>query len=67
MNSYKERLEEELFSLSDKMQKLTQFTYTEAYNNLGHIAQILLDKQLEIMNDYAKILNDRLDLTKDNK
>ena len=64
MSDYKTRLEEELFALSDKIQKLTQFTYDITYNSLGHIEQVLLDKQLEIMYDYAKILNDRLDLAR---
>ena len=64
MSDYKTRLEEELFALSNKIQKLTQFTYDFTYNSLGHAEQVLLDNQLEIMYKYAEILNDRLDLAR---
>lgn len=67
MNTYKTRLEEELFSLCDKIQKLTAFTYTEAYNTLQHVEEKLLEDQLDIMYKYADILQRRLDYTKESK
>lgn len=65
MNSYQQRLEEELFSLSDKMQKLDMFIASEAYDSLPPREQELLYEQSNIMQDYANILNDRIDLSKD--
>ena len=65
MNTYIDRLEDELFSLSDRIQKLVQFTYTEAYNALKHAEEKLLDDQLDIMYKYADILQRRLDSAKE--
>lgn len=67
MNTYIDRLEDELFSLSDRIQKLTQFTYTETYNTLKHAEEVMLDEQLDIMYKYAAILQRRLDAAKESK
>lgn len=67
MKTYIDRLEDELFSLSDKIQKLTAFTYTEAYNNLKHAEEKLLEDQLDIMYEYANVLQRRLDSAKETK
>lgn len=65
MNSYQQRLEEELFALSDKLQKLLGFFATDAYDQLSKKEQELLYDQSEIMQDYANILQDRLFIIKE--
>ena len=65
MNTYKTRLEEELFSLQDKIQKLIIFMDTPEYNNLGHREEQLLEEQLGLMVNYRDVLENRILFAKD--
>lgn len=67
MSDYEQRLQEELFSLSDKIQKLDMFISSEAYDKLSVKEQDLLFDQSNVMQDYANILNDRIHLLKETK
>lgn len=65
MNSYQERIQEELFALSEKMQKLLTFIDSEAFDALPLEEKVLQEKQYEFMKAYYNALQDRLDFKKD--
>lgn len=67
MSGIRQRLEEELFSLSDKIQKLDTFIASDAYDKLSVKEQDLLFDQSNVMQDYANILKDRIHLIKENE
>ena len=58
----KERVEAELFSLNIRIVKLTTFLYSDMplKANLSHRMITLMKNQLETMERYAEILQDRL-------
>lgn len=54
------RMEEELGQLKERLQKIHDFTKTEAWNGVNKINQELLGAQYSAMSTYARILNIRL-------
>lgn len=65
--TYIDRLEEELFSLSDKLQKLSRFVISSPWDQLSHREQVKLDEQYAVMKRYEDILTERITLAKENK
>lgn len=65
MNSYQQRVEEELLSLNQKLRNLNAFIATDTYDTLPLKEQELLWDQSNVMQDYANILQDRLFMMKD--
>lgn len=59
-NAPKMRVEEELTELNAKLQRLRAFTITESFQNLKADMQELLKRQIEVMEEYSDILNERL-------
>lgn len=59
---YITRIREELFDLVYKYDKLTSFLDTSKAHSLSLDMQTLLCKQVEVMEDYIDVLNERLDL-----
>lgn len=59
---YITRIREELFDLVYKYDKLTNFLDTSEARSISLDMQTLLCKQVEIMEDYIDVLNERLDL-----
>ena len=60
MSDFITRLQTELTDLDEKISKLEPFMSTETFKELNRIDQILLEKQLEVMLDYSRVLNARL-------
>lgn len=60
MSDFIQRMEQELTELDARITKLDNFTFSEKFNELNNIDQILLEKQLSVMTDYSRVLNARL-------
>lgn len=62
MDTAKERVEQELKELSDKIAKLVAFLYSEKILNAGLSREMLfkMEEQLTYMLEYAKCLQSRL-------
>ena len=60
----KERVENELLDLNEKIVKLATFLYSPALKkaNLSHTMIMLLQDQLHVMQQYSEILEQRLDI-----
>lgn len=56
------RIRFEHVQLIERMNKLSTFIYSEAFENLDKDAQTALENQLTLMNQYAEILQHRLGL-----
>lgn len=64
MEDYQERVVNERAELGEKIVKLTKFMFTEKFNSLEYGERTNLEKQLYIMLEYAKTLQDRINLFK---
>ena len=65
LETVKHNVEEEHFTLVEKMSKLYKFIYGTMYSSLPVYHQNMLSEQLEHMEGYARTLRDRiLDLDK---
>lgn len=64
MSTWKERLAKETNELKDRRDKLNEFVYSEALNNLPTEDQDILVEQLAAMNVYYDILKKRCALHK---
>ena len=60
----KERVEQELLDLNEKIVKLATFLYSPALKkaNLSHTMIMLEKDQLHVMQQYSEILEQRLDI-----
>ena len=59
MSDFIKRLEIEIAELEVKISKLESFLTTPTFGELAKVDQILLQSQLEIMEEYSRILNAR--------
>ncbi len=64
MKEYQQRVIKELDELKDKITKLGVFICTITYAELEIIEQHLLRRQQRTMIEYARILNERIELFK---
>lgn len=60
MSTFKERLIDEGVQLSDKIQKLEAFTYSDNFGRIDPIQAALLTAQLPAMKTYQAILKERI-------
>lgn len=58
----KERVEQELKELGEKMAKLVDFTCSEKFRSLSNEMQYLMCDQLRTMMEYSNILRRRLSI-----
>ena len=64
---YFERMLDEYFELSTKIEKLNEFFTTSMFSKLSEIEKDLLTEQSEAMNKYLKILNKRVEYIREKK
>ena len=64
LKPHQQRVVQELAELKTKAEKLALFLGSKNYMALSPEEQDLLDSQLEIMTDYARILDKRIELFK---
>ena len=62
MKEYQERVITEQKELSEKADKLNNFTATDQFKQLDDLNQSLMLEQLEIMSNYNRVLNARIGL-----
>lgn len=60
MSTAKERVENELKELEERLTKLKAFVLTEAFSKLSKVQQMLLMSQIDIMTSYQNCLHRRL-------
>lgn len=58
--SAKQRVEDELYELRQRIKALMDFLYSEKVNNVSIAMKSLMHEQLRAMQEYARILTDRL-------
>jgi hypothetical protein len=61
MNDYKIRTVEEKRELDEKIVKLTGFIFSENFPDVNPDEQIRLRRQLQIMMEYSRCLQERID------
>lgn len=64
---YFERILDEYFELSNKVEKLNEFFTTNMFSKLADIEKELLTEQSEAMNKYLEILNKRIEYIREKK
>lgn len=62
MSDAKQRVEEELKELGEKMSKLVSFTCSDKFRTLSNEMQYLMCDQLRTMMEYSNILRRRLNI-----
>ena len=62
-----ERILDEYFELSNKVEKLNEFFNGSVFNKLSEIEKDLLTEQCEVMNKYLEILNKRIEIIREKK
>lgn len=62
-----ERMLDEYFELSTKIEKLNEFFTTSMFSKLSEIEKDLLTEQGEAMNKYLEILNKRIEYIREKK
>lgn len=65
MSTAKERVEDELKELEERLTKLKAFVLTEAFSKLSKVQQMLLMSQIDIMTSYRNCLHRRLHFWED--
>ena len=58
--SAKQRVEDELYELRQRIKAIMDFLYSEKVNNVSVTMKSLMHEQLRAMQEYARILTDRL-------
>lgn len=58
--SAKQRVEDELYELRQRIKALMDFLYSEKVNNVSVTMKSLMHEQLRAMQEYGRILTDRL-------
>lgn len=62
-----ERMLDEYFELSNKIEKLNEFFTTNMFSKLSEIEKDLLTKQGEAMNKYLEVLSKRIEYIREKK
>lgn len=60
--SAKQRVEDELYELRQRIKALMDFLYSEKVNNVSVTMKSLMHEQLRAMQEYGRILTDRLSI-----
>lgn len=62
-----ERILDEYFELSNKVEKLNEFFNGSIFNKLSELEKDLLTEQGEVMNKYLEILSKRIEIIREKK
>lgn len=62
-----ERILDEYFELSNKVEKLNEFFNGSIFNKLPEVEKDLLTEQGEVMNKYLEILSKRIEIIREKK